>query len=174
MSILGVVVCGAPLATRAHDVVAHARRAGWDVSLIPTEAASGWLEHEDAGTGPRPRPCMRRRPDALLVCPLTFNSASKWAVGIADNRPLSVMCEALGAGIPIIAVPMVNETLWQHPAWAGHLQVLSDHGVVLVDPATGEPVPASVKHGTGDLVAAKFDPQKILAMLAGLVDGPPS
>lgn len=172
MSILGVVVCGAPLAARAKDLVEHARQSGWEVSLIPTEAAAGWLGHDasDRGSGfQSPDPPKRRRPDALLVCPLTFNSASKWALGIADNRPLSLMCEALGAGIPTLAVPMVNESLWRHPAWLGHLQVLSDRGVLLVDPVSGDPTPTPVKSGTGERVAAEFEPQRVLELLAKML-----
>jgi hypothetical protein len=174
VSILGVVVCGAPLAARANDLVKYAQLAGWDVSLVPTDAASGWLESGAVEAGSAfqsPGTPKRRRPDALLVCPLTFNSCSKWALGIADNRPLSLMCEALGAGIPTVAVPMVNESLWRHPAWLGHLEVLTEQGVVLVDPVTGEPTPAPVRSGTGEQVAEEFEPQKVLELLAELRRG---
>lgn len=174
MSILGVVVCGAPLAGRTNDLFEHARQAGWDVSLTATDAASAWLgtdqlEASDAVRKPGER--KRRRPDALLVCPLTFNSGSKWALGIADNRPMSLMCESLGAGIPIVAVPMVNESLWQHPSWAGHLKVLSNAGVVFVDPVTGRQGAAALASGSGDRVSAEFDPRLVIELLSHLRSG---
>ncbi|MGH3507412.1 MAG: flavoprotein [Nocardioidaceae bacterium] len=171
MSILGVVVCGAPLAGRTKDLIEHARKAGWDVSLAATEAASAWLSAdllESSEAARKPGEPKRRRPDALLVCPLTFNSGSKWALGIADNRPMSLMCESLGAGIPIVAVPMVNDSLWQHPSWAGHLKVLSESGVVFVDPATGRRVTAPLASGTGDRIAAEFTISSVIDLLSAL------
>jgi hypothetical protein len=171
VSILGVVVCGAPLAGRANDLIEHARQAGWAVSLAATDAASLWLSAdlpEENVVVRKPGEPKRRRPDALLVCPLTFNSGSKWALGIADNRPMSLMCESLGAGIPIVAVPMVNESLWQHPSWAGHLKVLSDNGVAFVDPATGQRAAMPLASGTGDRVAAEFRIRPVIDLLSVL------
>lgn len=173
MLILGLVVCGAPLAARAHELVAHARRTRWDVSVVPTAAAAEWLESESDlsahVTGfPMPAHPERPRPDALVVCPLTFNSASKWVLGIADSRPLSLMCEALGRGVPIVAVPMVNESLWNHPAWPGHLELLQKRGVVMLDPATGERGATAVRDGTGDDISRHFDPASVFAVLAQL------
>jgi phosphopantothenoylcysteine synthetase/decarboxylase len=171
VSILGVVVCGAPLAGRTNDLFEHARQAGWDVSLTATDAASAWLgtdQLEASDAVRKPGELKRRRPDALLVCPLTFNSGSKWALGIADNRPMSLMCESLGAGIPIVAVPMVNESLWQHPSWAGHLKVLGDSGVVFVDPATGRTAAVPLASGTGDRVAAEFGISSVIDLLSTL------
>jgi hypothetical protein len=47
---------------------------------------------------------------------MTFNTGNKWAHGIADSQPLSVLAEALGARIPAVAVPFVNRSLAGHPA----------------------------------------------------------
>ncbi|MGZ6796623.1 MAG: flavoprotein [Nocardioidaceae bacterium] len=176
MPLLGLVVCGAPLAARTYDLVVHARRAQWDASVLSTAAAGAWLKPESdvssRVTGfPMPEQAKRARPDALVVCPLTFNSASKWALGIADNRPLSLMCEALGAGIPMVAVPMVNESLWMHPAWVGHLELLQERGVVMLDPATGERDAKAVRHGTADEITKQFDPAKVFAVLSELSHG---
>ncbi len=158
MARLGIVVCGAPLAARAADLAAAADRAGWDVALTLTGAAEQWAETQDL-------PLVDRDCDALVVCPLTFNTANKWAAGIADTSWLGVLNESLAAGLPIVAVPMVNETLWRHPAWDATLALLSSAGATLVDPATGDTKARPVPHGSGDRIAEGFDPEWALAPL---------
>lgn len=160
MPILSVVVCGAPLAVRASDVRAAAEAMGWQVAVTPTAAAAQWWTSSNEGLAQE-----ARHPDAVLVCPLTFNTASKWALGVSDNRALGLLNEALGSRIPMVAVPMVNDTLWRHPAWASTLQRLQDAGVRLVDPGTGACHAAPVLSGTGEQVSAAFDPVWVLALL---------
>ena len=164
---LGIVVTGAPLAARTADLIAAATAAGWQTSLAITESARPWLSRVDlSDTGFRdPAAPKRPRPDALIVLPLTFNTGSKWALGMADNRPLSLLCETLGAGKPIVAVPLVNADLWGHPAWPGHLDTLSRAGVVMIDPATGEHrARPQTSDDVGELVR-RFDPGWLLAAL---------
>ncbi len=90
---------------------------------------------------------------------MTFNSANKFALGIADTYASGVLCDALGAGTPIIAVPMVNDRLWGHPRWRRTLEVLVEAGVVLLDPSTGRSgTPHPVASGAGADVVEAFDP----------------
>ena len=176
MPLLGVVVCGAPLAVRAYDLVEQARRARWEVSLVSTDSAAPWLKaNSDVSahvTGFQMPQQPRLRPDALVVCPLTFNSGNKWALGIADNRPMSLLCEALGSGFPIVAVPMVNASLWKHPAWEEHVMLLEAGGVVMLDPATGQRGAKPMQDGTGEEISRGFDPANLLAVLAESVGQP--
>lgn len=145
-----------------------ARADGWEVALAATRTAEAWVgdrvDLSDAGFR-RPDEPKRPRPDALAVLPLTFNTAAKWALGLADNRPVSLLCEALGAGKPIVAVPMVNEALWQHPAWRGHIDTLIGAGVVLLDPATGRTPARPLPSDDVDTLVARFDPAWILDRL---------
>lgn len=158
MANLSIVVCGAPLAARAHDVVAAAEASDWDVSLLVTSSAQAWVQQTGASSFRRPDDPKPPRPDAVLVLPMTFNTGNKWALGLADSRPLALLAEALGAGKPCVAVPMVNESLWGHPAWKRSLSVLSEAGVRFVDPSTGGEVPGPLSSGDGDAVSAGFDP----------------
>lgn len=155
MANLSIVVCGAPLSARAHELFEMARDHGWTPSLVATEAARAWVEHPQSGfrSPEDPKP---PRPDAVIVAPITFNTATKWALGIADTYPLSLLAESLGAEKPIVAVPFVNESLWRHPSWEGTLATLQGAGVLLVDPQTGGPVPAALSSGSGDAVATSF------------------
>lgn len=161
MPTVSLVACGAPLASRLDDVAKALDVAGWSVSVMATESAAQWLGERGQGLG-------ARRPDALAVCPLTFNTANKWLLGLADTRPMSLLCEALGAGIPMVAVPFLNDSLWAHPAVATTLDGLVRAGVRLLDPATGKLGPQPVQSGTGDDVAARFDPAWLVDALPEL------
>jgi phosphopantothenoylcysteine decarboxylase len=160
---LSLVVCGAPLASRAHDIAALAAEAGWTVTLLVTSAATAWLDDEASSGFRNPDEPKPARPDAVVVCPMTFNTANKWALGVADTQPLSLLAEALGAQIPIVAVPFVNQSLSSHPAWSDSLSRLSTAGVRILQPDAGEPGP--LLPGTGATVAARFDPRRVLEAL---------
>lgn len=72
--------------------------------------------------------------DAVLAAPLTFNSLNKWAAGFADNVAVGILCELLGAGVPIIAATCVKDLLRKHRAYGESLKRLADAGVRFIDP----------------------------------------
>ena len=174
------VICAAPLAQRAPDIAQALVDADWTVQVIATpSAAAGWVDHEALQriTGSVVRstyrapdqPKTRSQPDAVLVCPATFNTIGKLANGIADDYALSALCEALGAGVPIMAVPMINENLWAHPALEPNLDRLSRAGVVTIDPGTMEAGAGSVRSGAGQRVAEMLDAPSLVGRLRQLV-----
>jgi phosphopantothenoylcysteine synthetase/decarboxylase len=136
------------------------------VTVVRSAAAAAWTSpHNEDGDGDGVGR-ERRRPDVVVACPLTFNTANKIAAGVMDTPATGALCDALGAGVPIVAVPMANTRLWGHPAWATTLTTLRSWGVVLLDPTNGQlGDPRPVDSGTGDAVAAAFDPQWILAAI---------
>jgi phosphopantothenoylcysteine synthetase/decarboxylase len=74
--------------------------------------------------------------DAVLVAPATFNTINKWALGITDNVAVGMLCELVGFGVPILAVPQLKAELASHVAFGPNLDVLRSMGVrVLFDPA---------------------------------------
>ena len=42
--VLYLVTCGAPLASRTGDGVREPRARGWDPAVIPTDAATAWID----------------------------------------------------------------------------------------------------------------------------------
>lgn len=120
--------------------------AGWAVGVTLTPAAMIWLA--DSGevealeklTGlpvrsasrlphePSPHP----RPDCCAVVPATANTVAKLALGLADNQALTLACEAIGAGTPVVVFPRINAAHARQPAWKGHVEALSSAGVRLV------------------------------------------
>ncbi|MGH8866570.1 MAG: flavoprotein [Actinomycetes bacterium] len=164
---LALVVCGAPLAVRTPDTGRALIEAGWAVTVVATEAASPWLDTGAirSAVGQSPRTAYRTpdqpkppRSAAVVACPATFNTINKLAAGLADNYATSLLCESLGAAVPLVVVPMVNEYLWGHPAWAQHLTRLANSGATFLDVQTGEREPRAVPSGSGDQVVEAFDP----------------
>jgi hypothetical protein len=85
-------------------------------------------------------------PDAMLVCPATFNTINKWAYGLADTMALVLLTEAVGLGLPLVAAPALNSAQAAHPAFDRSVEALRGMGVtVLFGPGVYEPGPP----GTG-------------------------
>ena len=74
--------------------------------------------------------------DAVVVAPTTFNTINKWALGITDTVAVGMLCELVGFGVPILAVPQVKAELARHAAFGPNLETLRSMGVrVLFDPS---------------------------------------
>jgi phosphopantothenoylcysteine synthetase/decarboxylase len=175
---LALVVCGAPLAARCHEVAARAVEAGWVVRVVATSSAMNWVDaaQVEKVTGcavlteyRRPGQTKRFPPPAqVIVCPATFNTVNKLAAGIMDNYVAGLLCEALASRTPLTIVPMVNNRLWPHPVWQHNLDMLAAAGVRFVDIQTGHAGrPAAVPSGTGGDVIAAFDPAWVLTPASG-------
>lgn len=136
---LYLVVCGAPPASQIGQFISLAQHAKWDVGVIATPSALKFLNIVDleAQTGHPVRAEYRMPdesaplpdPDAIVVAPATFNTINKWALGIADTIAVGILCEYLGRGIPIAAVPCVKQELARHPAFPKSKRSLAKCGV---------------------------------------------
>ncbi|WP_444950075.1 flavoprotein [Micromonospora ureilytica] len=141
--VLYLVVCAAGPAEHIDELVDLLIADGWRVCMIVSPTAAPWLDRAalQDKTGylvrvewrmpgdPEPHPPA----DVVVAAPVTFNTVTKWALGINDTLALGVLNESLGAGLPIIAFPHVKVELASHPAYAGHLAVLRAAGVVVAD-----------------------------------------
>jgi phosphopantothenoylcysteine synthetase/decarboxylase len=124
---------------------------GWIVCVVATPNARPFLDMAvlEEQTG-RPVRVDSRAPgeasplppaDAMLVAPATFNTINKWAAGVSDTLALGLINEAIGLGIPVVAMPFVNSALAAHPAFAGSVERLRLAGVEVIF-GPGEPHPA--------------------------------
>lgn len=143
--VLYLVSCGAPATGDAGRLVRLAQAAGWRVQVIATPMGMRFADVAELErlTGSRVRSEYRMpgEPDALpaadavIAAPVTFNTVNKWAAGIADVFAVALLCELTGAGVPIVAVPLVKAALARHPAFGRSLAELRAMGVrVLFDP----------------------------------------
>ncbi|WP_241895894.1 flavoprotein [Jatrophihabitans sp. GAS493] len=173
-----MVVTGAPLSARCADIVSALQTAEVSVDLVTTPAAGEWIDTEavTAATGAQLRSQARASsssprvglPDLMIVCPATFNTVNKAALGIADTSAHGFICECIACRVPTIVVPMINDRLWGHPALASHIAALKRAGVHFLSPLTGEPALAPVVSGTGSAVVAAFDPMWLVEAIPAL------
>ncbi|GAA2471499.1 hypothetical protein Ahu01nite_078800 [Winogradskya humida] len=142
---LYVVACGGRPAADLPAFVARMQAVGWLVCVVATPAALKFLDREalTALTGHVVRydykqpdePDVLPRPDAFVVAPATFNTINKMAYGASDTLALGMLNEAIGMGLPIIAVPTANAALVRHPAFLSSIASLRSWGVrVMYDP----------------------------------------
>ncbi|MCQ4213248.1 flavoprotein [Streptomyces longispororuber] len=139
---LYVIVCAAGTADGVGKLIDDAQGNGWEVGVIATPTALGGffdLAAVESQTGRPVRSAWRTpadpRPfppaDAVVVAPATFNTINKWAAGIADTLAVATLCEAFGAGVPVVALPCVNDQLATHPAYQDSMRRLRGMGVRL-------------------------------------------
>jgi phosphopantothenoylcysteine synthetase/decarboxylase len=146
-----VIACAAGPAGNVGALVRQAQDEGWTVCVIATPNARAFLDVpalEELTS--RPVRVEYRAPgetsplppaDAMLVAPATFNTINKWAAGVSDTLALGLVNEAIGMGIPVVAMPFVNSALAAHPAFASSVDRLRAAGVEIVF-GPGEPHPA--------------------------------
>ncbi len=151
--VLYIVVCGAGPAGEVGRLVTLAQQHGWTVQLIATQAAAThFLDiqalHQQTGrpvrTTYRPAgdPAKMADADALIVAPATYNTINKWAAGIADTYPLSVLAELTGLGLPVAVLPFVNQALAANQVFSRSVEELRAAGVtVLLGAGAFEPHP---------------------------------
>lgn len=153
--ILGLIAsAGGGVEKRLRPELAEpAAERGWTLAVTVTPTAARWL----AATGelarlqaltelpvrsepripgqPKPYPM----PDAFIFAPATANSMAKLALGIADSQALTAACEALGARRPMVVRPQADAAQRNHPAFAGHVQVLRAADVIVSDEPHDQP-----------------------------------
>jgi phosphopantothenoylcysteine synthetase/decarboxylase len=150
--VLYLVVCAAPRAKRIGELVELLQAEGWDVCIIATPQALNFIDRPalEAQTGYPVRsdykdpdaPDVLPDPDAIVVCPATFNTINKWAQGISDTLALGLITEAIGMGLPLVAAPALNSAQAAHPAFKQSVATLRAVGVtVLYGPGVYEPGP---------------------------------
>lgn len=143
--VLHIVVCAAPAAANVGEFVRLAKSARWIVRVIATPMGERFINAGELAelTGDRVRTGFRMpdepdelpKADVVVVAPATFNTVNKWAAGITDTFAAGLLCELTGAGVPILAVPLLKDELARHVAFRRSLEVLRGMGVrILFDP----------------------------------------
>ncbi|MFC5718687.1 flavoprotein [Streptomyces gamaensis] len=139
--VLYVVICAAGPARDAAKLVGAAVDRGWDVCVIATPAAvdGEFIDRQalEAISGRPVRSSWRRSgeeqrnppADAVVVAPMTMNTVNKWAAGIADTYALGLVAEAVGLGLPVVALPFWSTALDVHPATRRAIDTLRATGV---------------------------------------------
>ncbi len=72
--------------------------------------------------------------DLIVLAPCTANRIAKYALGLADDL-LSAML--LTTRCPVIIAPAMDGEMWDQPALRGHVNILRERGVTIVEPEIG-------------------------------------
>lgn len=140
--VLYAIVTGASPADTVGELVDLAQADGWDVCVVASPNGARFLDIEalETQTG-RPVRSEFKQPgtddllppaDAIIAAPLTTNSLAKWATGIGDTLPLALLVEAVGAGLPVVAIPHAKQEQMNFPAVRLACERLAEWGVRFV------------------------------------------
>jgi phosphopantothenoylcysteine decarboxylase/phosphopantothenate--cysteine ligase len=102
----------------------------WASGNKVVSALSGNLEHivlADYG-----------KSDLVIVYPATANTIGKFANGIDDTPPTSVLSVALGSKIPIIIAPAMHQSMYENNIIKKNIFTLEKENVVFVNPVVEE------------------------------------
>ncbi len=152
--VLYAIVTGAPPADTVGELVELAQADGWDVCVVASPNGARFIdaralaaqtgypvrsEFKEPGTADLLPPA-----DAIIAAPLTSSSLAKWATGIGDTLPLALLVEAVGAGLPVVAIPHSKQEQMNFPAVREARARLAEWGVRFVrisDDADTGPLP---------------------------------
>jgi phosphopantothenoylcysteine synthetase/decarboxylase len=173
--VLYVVACGARPAGHLGELVRTLQAQGWEVCVVATPSALRFMDAAKLAevTGHVVRheykqpdePDVLPLADAMAVVPATFNTINKWAGGISDTLAVGLLNEAIGLGLPIVAVPTPNTALARHPAFVASIAALRSWGVRLLFDPEVYPLPTP---NMGPSADALFPWQALEAAIAEL------
>jgi phosphopantothenoylcysteine decarboxylase/phosphopantothenate--cysteine ligase len=76
--------------------------------------------------------------DLMLIAPCTANTISKIASGVDDTPVTTFATTAIGSGIPIIIVPAMHGSMFEHPIVKDNIKKLESIGIRFVMPKLEE------------------------------------
>ncbi|WP_460392631.1 flavoprotein [Actinophytocola sediminis] len=136
---LYIIACATPAARDVGRLVDLAQADGWTVCVVATPMAMRFVDRTAlaAQTGHPVRSDYKQpgTPDvlppatAIIVGGASFNTINKWAAGIADTLALGLLTEGIGLGLPLVALPFLNNAQAAHPAFGRSVEVLRSAGV---------------------------------------------
>lgn len=139
--VLYLISCGSSSAIEmVEPAVIACQEAAWDVCVITTPMGKQFLNMPRLAqlTGHPVRseykqqdmPDVLPRADAILVYPASFRTINNWAAGNSDTAAVGILCEYLGLGLPIVAVPALRtgSGLDTHPVFRENVGRLNEWG----------------------------------------------
>jgi phosphopantothenoylcysteine decarboxylase/phosphopantothenate--cysteine ligase len=72
--------------------------------------------------------------DLILICPCTSNTISKIAHGIDDNSVTTFATTALGSKIPILIVPAMHLSMYDHKIIQKNVQICKENNIKFIGP----------------------------------------
>ncbi len=101
--------------------------------------------------------------DVFLIAPISANTLSKFATGVADNLLSSIFCAYLGSNKPILLAPAMNDNMWNNKIIQENLSKLKNLNCKIVEPEVG--FLACNKEGKGRLANVNLIYENTLRLL---------
>jgi len=117
-----------PVMTSSAERIIHPDAVEFATGKKPTIELTGETEHVSL--------CgqVRDPVDLLLISPCTANTISKIAHGIDDTPVTTFATTAIGSGLPIIIVPAMHISMYNHKILQKNIDICKKNGVIFVDP----------------------------------------
>jgi len=121
-----------PVMSKAACELIHPNLLEWATGHKPITELTGAIEHVDlVGNVPV-------HADLLLIAPATANTVGKMACGIDDSPVTTFFTTAFGEGIPVVLVPAMHRSMYDHPFVVENLAKLERAGVRVLMPRLEE------------------------------------
>ncbi len=104
------------------------------------------------------------RASILLIAPCTANTIGKIAHGIDDTTVTTFATTAFGSGIPIMIVPAMHESMYNHPIVIENIGKLTELGVEFINPVLEE---GAAKIASSDEIILRVERALCKKTLAG-------
>ncbi len=143
---------GSIAAYKTAELIRHFKKAGANVKVVATESSLLFIGEKTLETlsdNPVFVDMFQKRletghisladwADLFVIAPISANSISKIATGIADNLLTSIACAYLGSKKPLFIAPAMNVGMWNNPFVQENIQKLKSVGVQVINPIEGE------------------------------------
>ncbi len=169
-------VCGGIAAYKAVDVVSRLKKAGCNIQVIMTKAATEFVTPltfrelsgnpvvtnmwEEPKTWNIQHIALANWADVFLVAPLTANVIGKISNGIADDILTTTI---MATKAPIVLAPAMNTNMYLNPVTQQNLKKLAGLGYHIIEPAIG--MLACGVEGPGRLPEPALIADKVIGLL---------
>jgi phosphopantothenoylcysteine decarboxylase/phosphopantothenate--cysteine ligase len=117
-----------PVMTSAAQKIIHPNALEFACGTAPITEIDGKVQHV-ALCGE-----VEDRADLLLIAPSTANTISKIAYGIDDTSVTTFATTAIGSKIPVIIVPAMHISMYNHPVVMENIEKLKGIGISVLEP----------------------------------------
>lgn len=142
---------GSIAAYKTAELIRFFKKAGAEVKVAATEAALLFIGEktlETLSNNPVYVDMFQKRcetkhisladwADIFVIAPISANSISKIANGVADNLLTSISCAYLGKNKPFFIAPAMNEGMWENVFVKENIEKLKKAGVKVIEPIEG-------------------------------------
>jgi phosphopantothenoylcysteine decarboxylase/phosphopantothenate--cysteine ligase len=149
-------VTGGIAAYKAVFLLRLLKKAGADVKVVMTEAATGFVtaltfeslsehpvhlrlfegEGKSSGTvSPIEHIDLAKWPDLIVIAPCTQNTLAAFAHGRADDLLATVVSAYRG---PVMLAPAMNDVMWENAGTQENMRILSERGLRVAPPEKGD------------------------------------